>query len=688
MATSPNFDTSNQYIKYRIVVTENSTSIADNTSNVTVQVQVWRTNTGYTTYGSGDCYCTINGNNYSQEITPDQEFTYNSYTQVFSQTVNIPHNADGSKTIYVSSYISHNRFSSSSQGFNVTLTKIPRYATSNQSLSSKTETTIRMNWSSDSTIDYIEYSTNNGSSWAAVGSVNSTSGSYTINNLAANTTYNIKTRVRRKDSQLKTESSNLAVATYNYPYASSMPNFTIGNTLTIGLYNPLNRSMTVQIIGNDNSTVDTWTGTGTSITGYTGATTIDNLYKSIPNSNSGTYKVRVTYGSSAITKTGGTYSVNVNNVKPAISNVTYKDNNSTTVAITQNNQQIIRNNSDLFFTFGTLTANKYATLSKVQVTLNGVTKNKNLTGTTASNTTLDYGTVNISSNATATITLTDSRGNTASTTKNITILDWVLPTANITLNRKNNYYSETYITVNATFSSIDSKNTLLIQYQYKKVTDTTYSALEELTNYQQTEFTVDNLYQWDIRVILTDRLGSTTYNLFLDKGMPITYYDRRLSSTGFNCFPQYERSVEIDGSQNTRYCGRAIASAVSVSSLTFTTITFDTFNLKSERTIIEQNNIIKVLKDGIYKISFNARWADISSGSNNCCVGISINGSTADNPEQTIWQTNSKRLTANGTILRQLNANDTIQPLLYTENATTLNEIIMWVESLNIEGGD
>ena len=245
MATSPNFDTSNQYIKYRIIVTENSTSIANNTSNVTVEVQVWRTNSGYTTYGSGDCYCTINGNNYSQEITPDQKFTYNSYTPVFSQTVNIPHNADGSKTIYVSSYISHNRFSSSSQGFNVTLTKIPRYATSNQSLSSKTETTIRMNWSSDSTIDYVWYSTNNGSSWTAVGSVNSTSGSYTINNLAANTTYNIKTRVRRKDSQLTTDSSNLAVATYNYPYASSMPNFTIGNTLTIGLYNPLNRSITV-----------------------------------------------------------------------------------------------------------------------------------------------------------------------------------------------------------------------------------------------------------------------------------------------------------------------------------------------------------------------------------------------------------------------------------------------------------
>ncbi len=48
MATSGNFSTSNQYIKYRIIVDENSTSIANNTSNVTVRVQVWRTNSGFT----------------------------------------------------------------------------------------------------------------------------------------------------------------------------------------------------------------------------------------------------------------------------------------------------------------------------------------------------------------------------------------------------------------------------------------------------------------------------------------------------------------------------------------------------------------------------------------------------------------------------------------------------------------
>lgn len=128
MATSSTFSTSNQYIKYRIVVTENSTSIPNNTSSVNVKVQAWRTNSGYTTYGTGTCYCKIDGTSYSQSISSSQTITYNSYTTLFNRNVTIPHNSDGSKSIYVSASISHARFSTSTHGFTVNLTTIPRQA--------------------------------------------------------------------------------------------------------------------------------------------------------------------------------------------------------------------------------------------------------------------------------------------------------------------------------------------------------------------------------------------------------------------------------------------------------------------------------------------------------------------------------------------------------------------------------
>ena len=130
MATSPTFGTNNQFIKYRIVVTETAQSIENNTTSFNVKVQAWRTNTGYTTDDDGTCYCNIDGTKYSNSWSYGQRpISYNSYTTLFNKDLTITHDADGTKQIYVSAYIKHYRFSSNSQGFNVTLTAIPRQAT-------------------------------------------------------------------------------------------------------------------------------------------------------------------------------------------------------------------------------------------------------------------------------------------------------------------------------------------------------------------------------------------------------------------------------------------------------------------------------------------------------------------------------------------------------------------------------
>ncbi len=128
MATSSAFNTSNTNIKYKITVTEGTVDVANNTSPVTVTVNFYRTNTGYETYGSGTVYCKINGVTYSASVISSQKIT-SSGINLFTKTVTIPHNADGSKTIYVSAWINHSQFTSSEQGFNVTLTTIPRATT-------------------------------------------------------------------------------------------------------------------------------------------------------------------------------------------------------------------------------------------------------------------------------------------------------------------------------------------------------------------------------------------------------------------------------------------------------------------------------------------------------------------------------------------------------------------------------
>lgn len=136
MATSGNFSTSNQFVKYNISATEGTPSAENNTSPLTVSVQFWRTNTGWVTYGTGTVYCRINGVLYSQAVTPNDEIT-SAGIVLFHKAVTIPHEDDGSKQVEISAWISHNApLSSSEQGFTVPLTTIPRASTPSLSAAS------------------------------------------------------------------------------------------------------------------------------------------------------------------------------------------------------------------------------------------------------------------------------------------------------------------------------------------------------------------------------------------------------------------------------------------------------------------------------------------------------------------------------------------------------------------------
>lgn len=275
----------------------------------------------------------------------------------------------------------------------------------------------------------------------------------------------------------------------------------------------------------------------------------ESFYSKMPNLNSswGTIYADTYNGSTKIGTKSVKFTCNVSNANPTINKIDYYDSNQKTSDITEDNQIIIRNNSNLEFKLTNLIALKYATLSKVEILLNGITKSATLSGSSVPSQMINFGIVNSSSNLTASISVIDSRGNKTSYSKDITIVNWVQPSAIINCQRENNFYSTTHLTVDGSISSINDKNVIKIQYQYKKTTDTNYSALNIIQDNTQTSFEIDNKFAWDIRVIVSDLIGSTTYNLFVDKGIPIVYFDRSLSSMGVNCFPKYNNSLEVNG---------------------------------------------------------------------------------------------------------------------------------------------
>jgi len=246
--------------------------------------------------------------------------------------------------------------------------------------------------------------------------------------------------------------------------------------------------------------------------------------------------------SDAVSKT-----LTINDSNPTIGGITYIDSNSTTAAITTDNQYIIRNYSTLKVTVSNLKALNSATLSSITVAGGGVSQTRSLSGSTDASEVFNLGTINQSSNFTLTVTLTDSRGFTATKSINILVYDYNLPTATISALRVDNYYTTTNVTVNANYASIGGHNTLSITAQYKKTSDSSYGAPVTLTNGQTTALSLDNNYEWNLKVIVADSIGSTTYNLVIGRGLPIWFVDRLLSSIGINCFPLQDNSLEVNG---------------------------------------------------------------------------------------------------------------------------------------------
>lgn len=76
----------------------------ENYSDVSFELRASRTNSGYTTYGSGSGSVTINGTPIPFSITSSQKITQNSNTLLGSGSVRVYHNDDGSKSITISVY--------------------------------------------------------------------------------------------------------------------------------------------------------------------------------------------------------------------------------------------------------------------------------------------------------------------------------------------------------------------------------------------------------------------------------------------------------------------------------------------------------------------------------------------------------------------------------------------------------
>lgn len=506
----------------------------------------------------------INGTSETYTAPAINDYSSGQHTKLLkTKTVRVNHNADGTKSgVALSAYwrfsgtYSGTPISSITASTTITLDTIDRAApTVSLSTSSITASGVTISATSSATADIWQYSTDNGSTWTQFSTTAGTSASKAITGLSPNTTYYIKVRARKKSNQVYGTSSAATVKTLGGAVVNSVTALTadaatVKVVINVTVYEA---SYTNTLVIKNGSTAYltisglSWSkGTSDRTVTLTAAqrTTLLTAMSTIK-SFTGTFAVSSYSGSTQIGSTSSktaTVSTTAANSGPTLSGFTFADSYATTTAITGNDQLFIQGYSKLTVTPGTAIAKNNATITNYTATCNGVSVS-NTTGDA-----LTVGVVSKSGTVAVVLTVTDSRGYTASVSKNITVLAYAKPkVSSLTLRRTNDIEAEMQLVFNGSISAItvDSvqKNSLLyVRYRYKATSATSYSSYVSILSavtQSGTSFSYSNLelrslasdQSWDVHIQIRDQLNSlSSLDLYyvIPQGTPLVALRKKM----------------------------------------------------------------------------------------------------------------------------------------------------------------
>lgn len=556
-----------------------SQSVTGNYTNVTLKVylQFYTISVG----ARSDSTISINGTSETYTAAAINDMSSTSWHKVLlkSKTVTVYHNSDGTKNNVALS--ASWRFSGTYSGVSigtitasttVNLDKIDRSApTVTFSTSNVTANGFKISASSSATADIWQYSTNNGSSWTQFSTSAGTSASVTLSSLSPNTSYTVKVRARKKSNQVYGTSGSATVKTLGGAVVNSVSTVTADNaTVSISINATVyeaSYSYTLAI-KNGSSTYLTisglsWSkGTATRTVTLTAAqrTTLLNAMASIK-SFTGTFAVTTYGGSTQIGSTSSqtaTVQTTAANSAPTLSGFTYEDSYSTTTNITGNNQLFIQSHSTLKVTPETATAKNGASISNYTASCNGVSVSN------TSGSAITVGKIAKSGSVSVTLTVTDSRGYTASVSKTITVIAYAKPKlSSVTLRRTNEIEAEMQLKFNGSISAISvdgtQKNSVqYVRYRYKKTSETSYSSYTSIlssTTRSGTFFSFSNLElcnldagaSYDFHLQIQDRLyslSSLDVYFVVPQGTPLIAL--RKKKVGINT-PNPQATLDVGG---------------------------------------------------------------------------------------------------------------------------------------------
>ena len=308
-------------------------------------------------------------------------------------------------------------------------------------------------------------------------------------------------------------------------------------------------------------------------------------------SKTGTLTLETYNGGTKIGSKTATLTLNAkeSECKPTQTSLNVIDTSTTTVNLTGDNTKVIKykSNAKITFVFNT---RQYSTLKSVTVNGTNVTSSA-VKGTTSGGTTpytLTYTINGISTNS-LNLVVTDTRGYSYSTTKTLTMINYIQLSANTTFFRPQPTTGEIDLTFTGNYfngSLGNTNNALTLQYKYKKASDSSYSNLITLTNNTDykisgnTYFSGDssseeaiNLgssfdYQDDYEFVFyySDKLSSGSKTIIVPKGIPIIQWNKEKFQVNGDLY-----IADSDG-RNAKNFSEIIETSAEVSSQYFSNI--------------------------------------------------------------------------------------------------------------------
>lgn len=218
----------------------------------------------------------------------------------------------------------------------------------------------------------------------------------------------------------------------------------------------------------------------------------------------------------------------------------------------------------------------------------------------------------------ATITTTDSRGNTATGTASITVTPWQAPSATYSAERVNGFETNTELTVDGTISTVTGSS-MSIYERHSDDGGQSWIGPNPVTDNTPLTIALDNRFDWLIEVSVSDAFDTTTYTLTVGKGIPNIAIGKNWASLGVNGYPEKDEQLYVGG--EIKATGKIIAPSMSVQDISSQyAISKTSGNWKvNDISAFRMGNVVHIV------ITFGGNGSAVSAGSNGF-VGTITNG--------------------------------------------------------------